>query len=109
MRFNLNKIQQKWNESNQTDFSGLKAVFLNCTLKKSPELSHTEGLMAMSQTIMEANNIHTDLIRVVDHDVAYGVYPDMTEHGWDKDEWPAIQEKVMVANILVIGTPIWLG
>lgn len=109
MKFNLNKIQQKWNEINKRDFSELKAVFLNCTLKKSPELSHTEGLMSMSQTIMEENGIRTEMIRVVDRDVATGVYPDMTEHGWDKDDWPAIQEKIMDANILVIGTPIWLG
>jgi multimeric flavodoxin WrbA len=33
----------------------------------------------------------------------------MTEHGWDVDEWPPIQTKVMDADILVIGTPIWLG
>ncbi|WP_373524551.1 flavodoxin family protein [Aquiflexum sp.] len=109
MRFKLNKIQTQWNADNKTDFSDLKAVFLNCTLKKSPALSHTEGLMAMSQTIMEANGVKTELIRVVDFEVAFGVYPDMTEHGWDKDEWPEIQKKVMDANILVIGTPIWLG
>jgi multimeric flavodoxin WrbA len=108
-KFQLNKIQKHWNETNKVDFSSLKAVFLNCTLKKSPELSHTEGLMKMSQTIMEANGVKTEIIRVVDFDVAPGVYPDMTEHGWEKDEWPGIQEKVLDANILVIGTPIWLG
>lgn len=42
-------------------------------------------------------------------DVAFGVYPDMTEYGWEKDDWPAIHEKIMYANILVLGTPIWLG
>jgi multimeric flavodoxin WrbA len=109
MRFKLNRIQEKWNKENKTDFSDLSAVFLNCTLKKSPTLSHTEGLMAMSQSIMEANNVKTTLIRVVDYAVAFGVQPDMKEHGWDKDDWPAIQEKIMTANILVIGTPIWLG
>jgi multimeric flavodoxin WrbA len=109
MRFKLNKIQEKWNKENQTDFSGLSAVFLSCTLKQSPEISNTEGLMAMSQTIMEANKVKTTLIRVVDHRVAFGVQPDMKEHGWAYDEWPAIQQQIMDANILVIGTPIWLG
>ena len=109
MRFKLNKIQEKWNKTNKTDFSGLSAVFLSCTLKKSPAISNTEGLMAMSQSIMEANGIKTELIRVADHQVAFGVQPDMTEHGWEKDDWPAIQAKIMKANILVIGTPIWLG
>lgn len=105
----LNDIQKKWIHENETDFSDLKAVFLNCTLKKSPRQSHTAGLMSLSQQIMNACEVSTEMIRVVDHDVAFGVYPDMTEYGWDKDDWPAIQEKIMDANILVIGTPIWLG
>jgi multimeric flavodoxin WrbA len=109
MRFKLNKIQEQWNQDNKTDFSDLSAVFLSCTLKKSPEISNTEGLMAMAQTIMEANQIKSQLFRVVDHQIAYGVQPDMTKHGWEVDEWPKIQEQIMKADILVIGTPIWLG
>jgi len=105
----LNSFQEKLNKENKTDFSDLKAVFINCTLKKSPEKSHTSGLISMSAQIMEDNGIHLDIIRAVDHNIAFGVYPDMTEHGWEKDDWPAIQKKVMDANILVIGTPIWLG
>jgi multimeric flavodoxin WrbA len=91
------------------DFSGLKALFLNCTLKKSPELSNTEGLMSVSRAIMDANGVTTEMLRPVDHQIAPGVYPDMREHGWDRDDWPAIYEKVSAAHILVIGTPIWLG
>ncbi|MEO8795585.1 MAG: flavodoxin family protein [Daejeonella sp.] len=109
MKFKLNSIQQKLNKENKTDFSDLSALFLSCTLKKSPEISNTEGLMSMSKTIMEANSVKTEMIRVVDHDIAFGVQPDMTKHGWKTDEWPSIQEKVMKADILVIGTPIWLG
>ena len=96
-------------EASPTDFSDLKAVFLNCTLKRSPERSHTEGLLAISRAIMEKNGIATELIRPVDHDLAFGVWPDMTEHGWERDGWPAILEKVMAAEILVLGSPIWLG
>jgi multimeric flavodoxin WrbA len=91
------------------DFSDLSAVFLNCTLKRTPEVSHTEGLMKISMEIMEANGVAVELIRAVDHDLAAGVYPDMTERGWEKDEWPGIYEKVRAADILVLGTPIWLG
>jgi hypothetical protein len=40
-------------ETNRWDFSDLSALFLNCTLKKTPEMSHTEGLIAMSAGIME--------------------------------------------------------
>lgn len=91
------------------DFGGLKAVFLNCTLKPSPELSHTEGLIRIARSIMEKHGVQTELIRPVDFDLAPGVYPDMTEHGAAHDDWPAMLKKVMAANILVVGTPIWLG
>jgi len=93
----------------QWDFSDLKAIFLNCTLKKSPELSHTEGLMNIPRQIMEKNGVTVEVLRPVDFTIAHGVYPDMTVYGWTQDDWPAIYEKVKAANILVIGTPIWLG
>lgn len=91
------------------NYSDLNALFLNTTLKTSRDKSHTEDLMRTSMTIMERNGVSTELIRVADHQIAFGVYPDMTEHGWDRDDWPAIQKKVIAADILVIGTPIWLG
>lgn len=91
------------------DFSDLRALFVNCTLKPSPEVSHTEGLMAVSAAIMRSNGVTVDTFRTVDHDLAPGVYPDMTQHGQDSDEWPALWPRVERADILVIGTPIWLG
>src|SRR5688572_6567184 len=97
------------NQSKEFDFSGLKALFLNCTLKPSPQKSHTETLMKISQIIMDKNGVSTEMIRPVDFDVAPGLKPDMTEHGFDKDGWPQIQKKVQKADILVLGTPIWLG
>jgi multimeric flavodoxin WrbA len=95
--------------NSDTDFSGLRAVYLNCTLKKSPAPSHTDGLIAASRAIMEKNGIQVDGVRAVDFDIASGVYPDMREHGWDRDEWPAVYKKIQEADILVIGSPIWLG
>ena len=62
----LNKIQEELCVSSKWDFSDLKAVFINCTLKKSPELSHTEGLMNISKSIMEKNKVTLDFIRAVD-------------------------------------------
>lgn len=109
MNIQFNPLQEKWNKENPYDFSDLKALFLNCTLKKSPEVSHTEGLIKHAQAIFEANGVTTEIIRPVDHDIAFGVYPDMKEHGWKTDDWPEIQKKVMDADILIIGTPIWLG
>lgn len=92
-----------------TDFSALAAVYLNCTLKPSPEPSHTEGLMSVSTEIMRTHGVAVEEIRVIDHDLAPGVQPDMTAHGWACDDWPAIADRVLAADILVIGTPIWLG
>jgi len=94
---------------NKPDFSALKAIFVNCTLKKSPQQSHTQGLMDLSISIMEKEGLSVDQIRFIDHEVATGVFPDMTEQGWEVDEWPAITARIMDADILVIGTPIWLG
>jgi multimeric flavodoxin WrbA len=96
-------------DSLHRNFTDLRALFLNCTLKPTPELSHTEGLIAISRAILEKNGVPVEVIRPVDHDIAHGVYPDMTKHGRDHDDWPAIQEKVMRADILVLCTPIWLG
>ena len=53
---------------------------------------------------MEKNGVATELLRPVDHDLAFGVWPDMKEHGWETDDWPGILEKVMAADILVLGT-----
>ncbi len=91
------------------DFSDLSALFINCTLKRSPEVSNTEGLLGVSRHIMEKHGVKTELIRAVDHDIATGVQPDMREHGWDRDGWPEIYKKVMTADILVLSGPIWLG
>jgi multimeric flavodoxin WrbA len=105
----LSEKQQEMCETHAWDFSGLRALFLNCTLKRSPEVSHTEGLIRMSTAIMEKNGITTEVVRPVDAQLAFGVYPNMTEHGWERDAWPEIYEKVKTADILVIGSPIWLG
>jgi len=91
------------------DFSGMRALFFNCTLKKSPEKSHTELLLNVSRQIMEKYGVKTDVIRPVDHNIATGVYPDMTEHGWTVDDWVDLAPKVMEADIVVIAGPIWLG
>jgi multimeric flavodoxin WrbA len=91
------------------DFRGLRALFLNCTLKRSPALSHTQGLIDISRPIMQSRGIAVEVLRPVDYEIAYGVYPDMTEYGWQQDDWPRIFEKVKAAHILVLTTPIWLG
>ncbi len=91
------------------DYSDLRALYINCTLTKSPDSSHTQTLIDRSRAVMHSAGVTTESIRAVDHDIAYGVYPDMTEHGVATDEWPSLFPKVIGADILVLATPIWLG
>jgi multimeric flavodoxin WrbA len=91
------------------NFSDLRALYFNCTLKRSPEVSNTQGLIDVSTAIMRKHGVTVEVLRAVDHDIATGVYPDMTEHGWETDAWPAIYERVAASDILVIAGPIWLG
>lgn len=105
----LDAIQTRLCDENATDFSDLSALFINCTLKYAPEASHTDTLMEMSRTIMRKNGVSIDSVRATDFDLAWGVYPNMTEHGAARDDWPKLWPRVKAADILVIGTPIWLG
>ncbi len=91
------------------NFENLKACFVNCTLKKSPRISNTRGLMDVSAAIMKAEGVEVENIRLVDFDVPVGVQPDMTKEGAEKDEWPKLFEQIISADILIVGSPIWLG
>jgi multimeric flavodoxin WrbA len=91
------------------DFSDLAALTINCTLEKSPRPSHTATLLGVAEAILARNGVSVEQVRLVDHDIAPGVQPDMTEHGWARDDWPQIWDKVAAADILIVGTPIWLG
>ncbi|SDY66327.1 Multimeric flavodoxin WrbA [Amycolatopsis xylanica] len=91
------------------DFTGLRAVFINATLKRSPDPSNTDGLIEISKGIMEKHGVGVTVLRAADHDIATGVWPDMTEHGAATDEWPSLYSKIMDAQILVLCGPIWLG
>jgi multimeric flavodoxin WrbA len=84
---------------------GLKALGLNCTLKRSPERSHTEALMNRVLDILAEHGVETELMRPVDYDVKFGV----TSDEGDGDEWPQILEKIKAADILLMGMSIWFG
>ena len=84
----LTDFQRELCESSPFDFSDLRALYVNCTLRPSPELSHTQGLVDVSVAIMEANGVAVDQFGAIDYDLAPGVYPDMCEHGAASDEWP---------------------
>ena len=83
----------------------LKAVLLNCTLKKSPAVSNTQALMDIVIGTLESLDVECESIRIVDHNIPFGVSSDEG----DGDEWPPILEKIIAADILIIGMPIWFG
>ncbi|MEJ7891281.1 MAG: flavodoxin family protein [Solirubrobacteraceae bacterium] len=90
-------------------FDDLTALLINCTLKRSPERSHTQALADRSIALMREQGVTVEVVRAVDYDIAAGVEADMTAHGWAADAWPALYEQVVAADILVLATPIWLG
>jgi multimeric flavodoxin WrbA len=95
-------------------YDDLNALFINCTLKPSPERSHTQGLIEVSAGIMRKQGVRTETIRAVDRDIATGVWPDMTEHGAAADAWPQLYPQVLAADILGYTIPPqadagWIG
>jgi multimeric flavodoxin WrbA len=85
--------------------NGLKALVLDCTLKKSPAPSSS---MLLAEQVVEALgsfDVGAEIVRVVDHDVRFGV---TTDEG-DGDEWPEIRRRMLDADIVVLSTPIWMG
>ncbi|WP_432476141.1 flavodoxin family protein [Nocardioides sp. GXQ0305] len=83
----------------------LNALVLNCTLTPSPESSSTELLAGQVLDALKSHGVAGDLIRVVDHDVRFGV---STDEG-SGDAWPDLRTKVLAADILVLATPVWMG
>ena len=83
----------------------MRATVINCTLKPSPETSNTEALASVVAGALADREVETETIRAVDHNLVPGVE---TEMGSD-DGWPAIHEKLLASEILVIATPTWLG
>ena len=80
----------------------IKAVILNCTLKKSPEVSNTEALITKVVDLMSPLGVESEIVRVVDYTVPFGVESDLGPG----DDWPYIYAKLKAADIVIIGTPI---
>ncbi len=91
-------------------YDDLRALYVNCTLTRSPEASNTQALMDRSIALLAELGVQVDSLRAVDFAIAPGVVPDLREQGWSADAWPdVVWPRVRDADILVIGTPIWLG
>ena len=84
----------------------MKALTLNCTLKRSPEETNTGSLATVVEEALREHGVETDQIRLADHVIEPGV---VSEPVTDADEWPAIRERILAADILIVATPTWLG
>lgn len=85
--------------------AGLKALVLNCTLKQSPETSNTDALISEALRHFEQKGVVTEVLRLADYDIAHAMAVDAGEG----DQWPEIHRKVLESDILIIGTPVWMG
>lgn len=85
----------------------MKAIFLNCTLKPSPQESNTGKLADyVGRALHTRHDIDVEHVRLVDHDIAPGVVSEAVRDG---DAWPEMRERVLQAEILVFATPTWFG
>jgi multimeric flavodoxin WrbA len=84
----------------------VKAVTINCTLKASPEESNTAALAQVLLDTLAGDGVEVEMIRAVDHSIDPGV---ASEAQSEDDQWPAIRQKIVAAEILIIATPTWLG
>jgi multimeric flavodoxin WrbA len=83
----------------------LTALAISCTLKPSPASSSTDLLARQLLDQLGEHGVTGELVRAVDHDIRPGVEVDMG----DGDAWPALRERVLSSDILVLATPTWLG
>jgi len=84
----LSDRQKSLCESSSVDYSDLKAVVVNCSLKREAAESHTAIVLSAVEEIFENNGMTVDGVHAAARDIAFGVQPDMTEHGASRDEWP---------------------
>ena len=83
----------------------MRAIALNCTLKASNKVSSTERLLLQVLEAMAPFKVTTELVRVADLDIKPGV----TSDEGPGDAWPDLRRRILAADILIVGTPIWLG
>ncbi|WP_232807031.1 flavodoxin family protein [Geodermatophilus chilensis] len=84
-----------------TENASLRALALVCSLKPSPAPSSSDEIAREVLDALAGHGVTGEVVRVVDHDVKPGVEVDMGEG----DEWPAIREQLMAADVLVVATP----
>ncbi|WP_210488704.1 flavodoxin family protein [Rufibacter aurantiacus] len=80
----------------------MKAIILQGTLKKEG-LSNTQALSEFLSGVLRKHQVECQIIKLVEHNILAGTYSDMGQG----DEWPAILEQLLAADILIFATPIW--
>jgi multimeric flavodoxin WrbA len=83
----------------------INALLLNCSLKSGEEQSNTAALMDEVIEIFKKEAVESEVVRLADYTISYGITPD----AGGGDQWPEIFEKVKLADIVILGTPLWLG
>lgn len=110
MALQVDEIRRRLAERAPARYDDLKALFLNCTLNRTPVLSHTEGVISIALDVFESVGVECQLIRPVDHEIAAGLGTDMsTTAEWQRDDWPLIQARIDRTDILILCTSVWLG
>jgi multimeric flavodoxin WrbA len=84
----------------------MQATCLVCTLKRSPEESNSESLAQVVLDALRDEGVETDVIRLADHQIDFGVVSEALSDG---DDWPAIRERILASEILIMAIPTWLG
>lgn len=69
----------------------MKVLILNCTLKKSPQISQRDHLVKKVAHLYKSLKIKTEILRPIDH----------------FDNFKKIFEKIQACNILIIASPIY--
>lgn len=83
----LSKITAEQCDNPPASYEDLSVLFLNCTLSRSPIMSHTEGLMTIGKNIFEANGVSAEMLRPVDYDIAAGLGMNMADTPeWESDD-----------------------
>lgn len=83
----------------------ITALGLNCTLEATGE-SSTDKLVDEIMTALASHGVESaGTVRIA----AENVLPGVTSDEGDGDGWPEIRRRILAAEILVFGTPIWMG
>lgn len=83
----LKQITENQCQNTPAKYDDLKVLFLNCTLNRTPVLSHTSGVIDIAQNIFEANGVQTKVMRPVDYEIPAGLGLDMSQTDeWDRDD-----------------------